>query len=209
MNLPVVLIPAVPFGAAAALIAAALVGTTTAAWLVVKKNRGAMRRGADEAPVLRRADAHPDAPSRPPLFAMRDLGTPFLEVRASERCPVSAAPAPIEPAPLPVERALPRDLSQPLAAFDPGAIRDVPLAPPAKLPSLRPRPRDERITRPETEASIHALLDRLERGMIRRGLAAGMERTPAAAHHAASDRRRTERALEASLATLRNLARTA
>lgn len=33
-------------------------------------------------PVLRRADAHPDAPARRPLFANEDLGTPFLEVRA-------------------------------------------------------------------------------------------------------------------------------
>jgi hypothetical protein len=39
--------------------------------------------GAEEkAPVLRRADAHPDAPARRPVFANRDLGTPFLEVRA-------------------------------------------------------------------------------------------------------------------------------
>ena len=29
-----------------------------------------------EAPRLRRADAHPDAPSRRPLFAGRDLGEP-------------------------------------------------------------------------------------------------------------------------------------
>ena len=34
-------------------------------------------------PVLRRADAHPDAPPRPPLLATRDLGRPFLEVRAA------------------------------------------------------------------------------------------------------------------------------
>lgn len=55
-------------------------------------------------PALRRADVHPDAPPRQPVFANRDLGTPFLEVRAE------AAP---------VERALPVDLDMPLAAFDP------------------------------------------------------------------------------------------
>jgi hypothetical protein len=33
-------------------------------------------------PILRRADAHPDAPARRPLSAARDLGTPFLEIRA-------------------------------------------------------------------------------------------------------------------------------
>ncbi|MGK6356864.1 hypothetical protein ACMGDH_16750 [Sphingomonas sp. DT-207] len=202
MNLPVVPVPAVPFGVSAALIALALAGVAAVVWRVARKNRRAMRKAAGEPPVLRRADAHPDAPSRPPLLAMRDLGTPFLEIRASETRPVPEAPVPIE-------RALPRDLSQPLAAFDPGAIRDAPLAAPAKLPSLRPRPRDERITRPETEASIHALLDRLERGMVRRGLATGMERTPAAAHRSPSDHRRTERALEDSLATFRNFARSA
>lgn len=31
----------------------------------------------DAAPVLRRADAHPDAPARRPIFAGSDLGTPF------------------------------------------------------------------------------------------------------------------------------------
>ena len=33
-------------------------------------------------PVLRRADAHPDAPPRRPVFANSDLGTPFLDVKA-------------------------------------------------------------------------------------------------------------------------------
>lgn len=37
---------------------------------------------SEQAPRLRRADAHPDAPARRPLSASRDLGTPFLEVRA-------------------------------------------------------------------------------------------------------------------------------
>ena len=32
---------------------------------------------AEQAPRLRRADAHPDAPSRRPIFAGRDLGEPF------------------------------------------------------------------------------------------------------------------------------------
>jgi hypothetical protein len=240
MNLPVVPVPAVPFGVGAALVALALAGVMTAAWLLRRNaaSRGAARKGAGEAPLLRRADAHPDAPPRPPLLAMRDLGTPFLEVRAGETKRDFEAPAATQPKSAPVERALPRDLSQPLAAFDPDAIPDVPLAPAAKLPSLRPgartpayaasdafgllrlvpagRPgaqagtaRDERITRPETEASIHALLDRLEHGMIRHGLASGMERTPTVAHRSPSDRRRTENALDNSLATLRNLARSA
>ncbi len=35
-------------------------------------------------PLLRHADAHPDAPARRPVFAQRDLGTPFLDVRAPQ-----------------------------------------------------------------------------------------------------------------------------
>ena len=88
--------------------------------------------------VLRRADAHPDAPARRPLSATRDLGTPFLEVRAERPIHVTAdmpeeavqpevelAPA---PAPLPIERAIPADLDTPLAALDPEAIPASPVA---------------------------------------------------------------------------------
>lgn len=126
----------------------------------------------DGVPVLRRADAHPDAPARAPLLATRDLGIPFLEVRAL------------------VERDLPRDLDAPLSAFDPGAIPDEPaapmptvaplvrLAPPPcepgerfevfELPTPTPSPIDVRpIAAPRTDATIHALLDRLERGVSR------------------------------------------
>ncbi|MBO9624034.1 MAG: hypothetical protein J7500_15100 [Sphingomonas sp.] len=223
-------------------------------------------------PVLRRADAHPDAPPRPPLFAMRDLGTPFLEVcaeqaeeglkigRAAEaslvpQAPVAVRPAPepevapapvVVPEPEPAERALPQDFSQPLAAFDPHAIPDVPLPPPVKLSPLRAKPQpeirerfeifeltppvrpsvdvpapaeapvtapvmtEEPIMRPETEASVHALLERLERGMIRHGLASGRETGPAPAPAPERvERRQRERGLEDALVTLRNLARQA
>lgn len=87
-------------------------------------------RGGGDAPVLRRADAHPDAPARRPLFANTDLGTPFLEVCAK---PVHVDADAIEPvvqpipAPAPTEQPLPTDLDQPLAAFDPGAVPDEPL----------------------------------------------------------------------------------
>ena len=122
-----------------------------------------------DVPVLRRADAHPDAPARAPLMAARDLGAPFLDIRA----PV-AAPVP------PVERKLPRDLDAPLAAFDPSAIPDEPAEPVPAVPSLcrydPPEPVDRietfelipPIAAPRTDATIHALLDRLERGVARR-----------------------------------------
>jgi len=239
-------------------------------------------------PVLRRADAHPDAPPRPPLLATRDLGKPFLEVHAAPAkmpeddhidfdkifpprratsAPASAVPSP-EPAPIvavresaaerpevgeayagaapmslpelptrhaplplpaPSELPLPTDFDQPLSAFDPAAIPAVPKPAPVPLAPLRRTPRPsifdeserfeifeltppvrpapppaavasdtptrDRIVRPETDASIHALLDRLERGVADKGLAPTHQ--PKAA----------ERGLEEALVTLRNLAR--
>ena len=68
--------------------------------LLHKPARGAT---TDDAPVVRRADAHPDAPPRRPLSAA-DLGVP----------------------PPPAERPIPADLDQPLAAFHPAAIPEVP-----------------------------------------------------------------------------------
>lgn len=131
------------------------------------------------APTLRRADAHPDAPSREPVMAARDLGTPFLDVTA--------------PADPDREVALPADLDVPLAGFDPAAIPLVPAAPSVAVaplcrppaadaearietfeltPPVRSAPQGERrpdaIAAPETDATIHALLERLERGVARR-----------------------------------------
>lgn len=182
-------------------------------------------------PVLRRADAHPDAPPRPPLLATRDLGTPFLEVRAVDaKASESRAEAEkTESLAEPVEQLLPRDLEQPLSAFDPDAILAVPMPPPIKLPPVRraaqpqvfapnerfevfeltpsvrkpapaytpiePQAPAEPIARPETEASVHALLERLENGVGRRSLAKSVTAKQA------------ERGLEDALATLRNMAR--
>ncbi|NYT43051.1 hypothetical protein HZY97_19915 [Sphingomonas sp. R-74633] len=225
-------------------------------------------------PVLRRADAHPDAPPRPPLLATRDLGRPFLEVSAAapaeveekvdfdaifpprpmsapvtveapetvEICTVQApisAPEPVVPAPESTEshdihareaaqplaeQELPTDFDQPLSAFDPQAIPAVPKPAPVPLAPLRRQPRPsifdegerfeifeltppvrahvpapeqprERIVRGDTNASVHALLDRLERGVADKGLTPTRERKAA------------ERGLEEALVTLRNLAR--
>jgi hypothetical protein len=192
-------------------------------------------------PVLRRADAHPDAPPRPPLLATRDLGTPFLDVRAvdarmnAEVDEVVSSAEKIEAPVEPIEQPLPRDLEQPLSAFDPDAILAVPMPPPIKLPPIRrappppvfapnerfevfeltppvrkpapvqaaptPAPEPvapaEPIARPETEASVHALLERLEKGVVRRSQAR------------AATAKQVERGLEDALATLRNMARQA
>lgn len=218
-------------------------------------------------PVLRRADAHPDAPPRPPLLATRDLGKPFLEVRAAAPVaedeavdfevifpprpmtpPVADAEPEVHPAsgfeaeleapesheshgtyareaqPL-AEQDLPTDFDQPLSAFDPQAIPAVPKPAPVPLAPLRKTPRPaifdagerfeifeltppvrprvpapepvrEKLVRRDTDASIHALLDRLERGVADKGL--GATQTAAKAN---------ERGLEEALVTLRNLAR--
>lgn len=128
---------------------------------------------AFDPPAIRRADAHPDAPARAPVRAARDLGEP-LAAEADEDAV-----------------AIPADLDTPLAAFDPASVRPIPLMPerPAPLatgerietfeltPATRPvaapvvdiQPAPEPpITAPETEATIHALLARLERGVERR-----------------------------------------
>lgn len=245
------------------------------------------RPDAARAPVLRRADAHPDAPPRPPLMAARDLGTPFLEVGADDipkplpltpikpvdaaierplfkaDAPADAAPrplAPVEAVPIvaamvePFEQPLPDDLDQPLAAFDPQAVPDVPLPPPVlpplkakpepakpepvapapqsppperfetfELPAQRariqagspaypfatPAPRtqtaDEALSRPETDASVHALLERLERGVIRRG----QQLPPVMPKPEPRLARGEEGGLQDTLASLRSMARRA
>ena len=82
------------------------------------------RTAANSVPVIRRADAHPDAPPRRPMTAA-EMGTPLMEV------------APARP---PIEQPIPVDLDQPLAAFDPAAIPDEPLPPPAKIEPLARMP---------------------------------------------------------------------
>lgn len=135
-------------------------------WLLLGNRALSIRPsvGDSEVPHQRRADAHPDAPPRPPVRAHRDLGAPFID-------------DPI------VERVLPVDLDCPLADFDPAAIPDVPREP---IRAVAPLVRFERpqLIDPgdrfetfdpapvaaalEPTATLHALLDRLERGIARR-----------------------------------------
>jgi hypothetical protein len=138
-------------------------------------------------------------------------------------------PAPRAYAP-PAERPLPADLDQPLAAFDPNAIPDEPfplpeavtplhrgprpavfddserfetfeLTPPVRVVSPAPAPRERTAPPRDTEATVHALLDRLEKSVASRGTD-----TPAPPP---SRLRESERGLEEALVTLRNLARRA
>lgn len=202
--------------------------------------------GGDRAPILRRADAHPDAPARRPLSAARDLGTPFLEVHAErplhmgvqeddaeviEVAPL-ADPVAAEAAEAPAEQTLPADLDQPLAAFDPTSIPDdpadwfpapaplrmtprrpvfdpserfdtfdlAPAAPRAPAPAPSPfTPSVPPMPRPDPSATIHALLDRLERGVARREGEAPPASPPAPPPH-------RRESLEETLEALRRLA---
>lgn len=146
-------------------------------------------------PIIRRVDAHSDASPPPRATQAPDLSA-------------EAAPEPVSEAWSIAERDLPADLDQPLAAFDPQAIPPVPLPPPvpprrskgASAALRNPAGRDpvDRLVRPETDATVHALLERLERGVVRRGQAAQVRA-----------RARPDRGLDDALATLRNLARQA
>jgi len=94
--------------------------------------------GVEQVPRLRRADAHPDAPSRRPFFA-RDLGEPVEEAAVVE---VPAGPE-APPVPEPVAEAEP----EPLA---PEPIESVATSHEAEEPS------------------IASLMERLEQGLVRR-----------------------------------------
>lgn len=169
-DIPAVLAAAAPpLGATARVLLLLIAGGGVAlfaslgSWLTFGDRRIALGRVPrdSELPHLRRADSHPDAPPRALVRAHRDLGPP----------PPAAAP----------ERALPDDLDAPLADYDPGAIPDVPRAPvPAVAPLVRfERPQlidpgdrfetfDPAPVATEPTATLHALLDRLERGFARR-----------------------------------------
>lgn len=175
-----------PLGNTARLLLALVAGTIAGAvaWsalFLLFGPGGAFHRASSPAdparparPSVRRADAHPDAPPRHPLTAA-ELGTPPPPL-----------PAPSVP---PAERGLPADLDQPLAAFDPAAIPDVPREPvravasivsPPPIPEAEPEPAVEPAPAPapdpapapmprndDPSPSIAALLDRLERGTRR------------------------------------------
>jgi len=79
--------------AAVAFVIAAMAVGTTMSLLTTLLNRKPRRKARpfashavvddEDAPALRRADSHPDAPPRRPIFAGSDLGTPFQDVKAT------------------------------------------------------------------------------------------------------------------------------
>ena len=144
-----------------------------------------------EAPVLRRADAHPDAPPRPPIFASRDFdGIDIFARPESGRRPLvvnrepdagSVLPTPgftVPDAPMP-----PADESrpQPQPAFLRPAAPFAPIADleddaedaeweavaPAAQP-VEPRMAPLPMRAPTQGLSVHQLTERLERGLALR-----------------------------------------
>ena len=149
-----------------ALVGGALAGAVTWSALFLLFGPGGLlaprAASSDGVPVLRRADAHPDAPARRPLSAADledDDDTRFAR-------PVTSAPPP----PPPVEQPIPADLDLPLAAFHPGALPPVPLTPVRPVPPLRvpAKPAAEEPAAPAAPPTIESLIDRLERVTRRR-----------------------------------------
>lgn len=137
-------------------------------WLDRPAARAPARSMADgAAPVLRRADVHPDAPARRPIFAGSDLGTPLdLIDPLPEDWQATAAEAPAWPAPAPVADITPAEPPAPEttapepAAAPPVTHARIELAPPAAAPreaALQP--------------SLTALMGRLELSLARKALA--------------------------------------
>jgi hypothetical protein len=112
------------------------------AWLAAAPAGG---DGAEKAPAVRRADAHPDAPPCRPIRAGTDLGQPLPIARGREKgarqddvLPFVLEPRAAE------EQPLPADLDQPMSVFDPAAVPEAPAAPPeAVAPLFRAAPRVE------------------------------------------------------------------
>lgn len=138
---------------------------------------------AADAPKLRRADAHPDAPARAPLLA-RDLGEP-LDLQAFAEAPVEprvdTSAAGFEPRPLPAflvpQAAEPEPAPNPAAESEPEPVESEPLRaepePRLERPAEAERPIAELAARlPEAEAepdqSLSQLVHRIEFGLARK-----------------------------------------
>ena len=148
---------------------------------------------AAELPRMRRADAHPDAPVRRPLLARQDLAEPedaaFEEVAAPAPAaelpaflPASdsepdletggfgkrRAPAP-EPEPAPVEELLEpsADIEFPLELTETADEQPEPVVAQAQAPEPAPAP-ETAAAAPAGEDSLTALMQRLDKGLVRK-----------------------------------------
>jgi hypothetical protein len=142
---------------------------------------------------FRRADAHPDAPPRDPIFASRDLGEPFMDVGVvppsaaepedhaeGEWWPEAAIPdadyveLPEDAVVPPTEPAEQLDAGTPDAEPEIETAEISPVAPEA--PAAAPHP----VVAPHPGAtSISAMMERLSAGMERRASVPPRDPTPA------------------------------
>jgi hypothetical protein len=179
--------------ARAAFAVAASVATVVAVFLLLrvlgrKKVQPAVRDYAEperdfDAPRLRRSDVHPDAPSRRPILAARELGEP-----APARLPSPAPfPEPEDLAEEPKEQPAAQHEEAELELGGPG-IEIMPPAPPEPV-SVAPEPEPVIVATvapepPAGDASIAELMARLERGLVRRQQQVGAASAPATAAEA-------------------------
>lgn len=155
-----------------ALIVAAFVGIAT--WLgFISLDRAARPRvlhigapegEADAAPVLRRADAHPDAPPRRPIFAGSDLGTPLDLI---DPLPIDWQAAEIVPPPPPE----PLRVEAEDAVFEPIETLAVVVPPPPVAVAPPPSPAAIVLPAPVVPRDpLPAMMARLEAGLARKAL---------------------------------------
>jgi hypothetical protein len=188
-----------PLGETARLLVAAVAGSFAmgVVWLVLKslgKKPSAPKQRFEPveievAPKLRRADAHPDAPSRRPIFAELDLGEP-LELEDEE-----------EPrfAPLAEE-----EFEEEKVPAEPVRPRFVVLEQPeGEAPAFAEAPNPAEIE----QNSIPHLMQRLELGLARRERRSdGEEASPMVWPPASADQERIDERLRGAIADLQKLA---
>ncbi|MFY9350064.1 MAG: hypothetical protein WAO77_06945 [Sphingobium sp.] len=151
--------------------------------------RGRAAANEADAPVLRRADAHPDAPPRPPIFASRDFdGLEIFGRPEGSRRPLVAnpepqpesvlppppfampsAPAPLSEAELPQPAFARAPAAAPAFAEPPRFAAPIAVSPPEVEPAPTPAPLPLRL--PTQGLSVSELTERLERGLAQRSRA--------------------------------------
>jgi hypothetical protein len=176
-----------PLGTTARLAAMALTGIASflLVWFVLRAlgkpaPKQPRRRSAPvplqvEPPKLRRADAHPDAPSRRPILAGLDLGRPLDEVSVDQpdppQEPSTAAAEPIDQEQTAEEEfqaeapAAPEEVPEEDEGHESHATSHVIEEPEPEEQAERAEPAEPGLT---TEPSVSDLMKRLEEGLQRR-----------------------------------------
>ena len=195
---------------AATLVAFAAVWALMAALDRVPERRSPAAEPEAEAPRLRRADAHPDAPARRPLLA-RDLGEP-LELDQVAEAPVEAPfpEADLRPLPgflVPQEPEPAAEAEDPLPEPEPAAeARPQPAAEPLPIAGLAAR-LPETDGEDESDQSLSKLVNRIEFGLNRKRQALpATDLPPAAEEPAAVEQERVGHRLRSAINDLQKIA---